>query len=55
MSAALRIAERLATADDCPETVIVFAAALLAPLYGRIVTIRLDGSGEPVPVSCARV
>ena len=22
---------------------------------GRMVTIRLDGSGEPVPVSCARV
>ena len=33
-TAALRIAERHATADDCPETVIVFAAALLAPLYG---------------------
>ena len=34
MSVALRIAERLATVADCPETVIVFAAALLARCAG---------------------
>ena len=54
MSVALRIAERLAAVDDCPETVIVFAAVLFAPLYGRVVTLR-RGSGEPSPVSRPRV
>lgn len=54
MSVALRVAERLAEVDDCPETVIVFAAVLLAPLCGRVVGLRPDGSGNPLPVSRPR-
>ena len=53
MSVALRIAERLAAVDDVDERVVVFAAALIAPLYGRAVTVRC-GRGEPVVVSSPR-
>ena len=55
MSAALRIAERLATVADVDERVIVFSAALLGPLYQRVVAVRPDGRGEPVVVSRSRV
>ena len=39
MSVALRLVEALDAADDCHEHVIVFAAVLLAPLYGRTVSV----------------
>ena len=54
MSAALRIVERLAVVDDVDERVVVFSAVLLAPLYGRVVGLRPDGSGNPLPVSRPR-
>ena len=54
MSAALRIVERLAVVDHADESVVVFAAALLGPLFGRDVSVRRDSIGEAVAVSRPR-
>ena len=54
MSVALRIAERLAVCDHADESVIVFVAALIGPMYGRDVTVRRDGNGQAVAVARTR-
>ena len=42
MSAALRLAERLGNHDAIHPNVELFAATLLAPIYGRMVTTRRE-------------
>ena len=56
MSVALRLVERLAVVDHADECVVVFVAALVAPMYQRGVSIRPapDGRGKPVVVSRPR-
>ena len=54
MSVALRLVERLAVVDHADESVVVFLAALVGPLYGRDVSVRSDGIGQAVSVARRR-
>ena len=54
MSVALRLVERLAEVDHADECVVVFVAALVAPLYQRDVSVRRDGNGQAVSVARSR-
>ena len=51
MSAALRLIESLERFDDLHLNVECFAAALLAPMYGRTVSLRRNVDGVVNPVS----